>query len=138
MTERCKEVLNELTTNYRLMSLVSDAVYNEDRYAYNSTIILIEHRPPYKETCGEIEKYIRQTDKFLKVSNRFCVIEYPFVDYLNACQAFENLKREVLTGNIDYKYTIVSVADNSDLNVAEILKKLSHDICANNDFITKD
>jgi hypothetical protein len=131
--ENCKEITSEFTKNYNLMSIVSDSVYNQTRYAYNSNLVMIELKPPSKKTCANISGFIRQTDKFLKLDDRFCVIEYPFIDYIEAYKAFENLKKSVFDKmEISFRFTIISMKDNVEMNAAEIVKKLAYNICHTN------
>jgi UDP-N-acetylglucosamine pyrophosphorylase len=126
----CTKIETKLTNHFELMGLVSDAVYNNQRYAYNTNFVLIELNPPCKKVCTQIDDFIRQTDRFLKIDDRFCVLEYSFVDYISACKAFNNLETKILeANNISYRFSLMSISDNSNLNASEVIKTLSAKVC---------
>jgi len=134
----CEKILKELSGNYKLISLVSDAVYNHDRYAYNSNIFIMELNPPCKKTCKKVKSFIRQTDKYLQLDDRFCVIEYPFIEFSDAQKAFDNLKNHLFEQEgLTIRYALVSLEDEDGFNAADIIKKISENICKT-DFEKRD
>ena len=128
--EYCKKIIDQFNNHFKLVSLISDILYNYERYAMNSNIIVIELKPPCKGTCDKINNYIKQPDTFLKLDDRFCVIVYSFIDPLNVLNVFENVKKYVLEESKSrYRYYIYPLNTNKDLTTAEIIKKLVEGLC---------
>ena len=126
----CREVFEAFIQSYKLLSLISDAIYNNQRYAYNTNFVVIELISPWQDQYNIMLKQLRQTDKYFLINDKYYVIEYPFVDYIEAERAFENVRTNVFGDNIRYKYIITSLTDNFDLNTADLVKKMVKGICS--------
>lgn len=128
INEECVELYNLISSNFNAMGFISDAIYNHDRYAYNSNFVLLELTPPCINTCRKMREQLRQTDKFLKINDKYCMIEYPFIDSLSARKAFENMSEKILKSNIQYRYSIILI-DTKDIKAKDVIRELASDIC---------
>jgi len=119
------EIKRLFTMDYHMMSMVSDAIYNKNRYAYNVTFVIIEINPPCNEVCEKADTLIRQTDNFYKINNQYCLIAYKHADFENAKLAFDNFKVGILNTLDSYRYTLVSLEDYLDIDTSKIMDILA-------------
>jgi hypothetical protein len=127
--DKCIEVLKLFTQNYKLMNLISDAIYNNERYAYNTNFVIVEVGASCKIDFKSFLNKKRQTDRCLKISDKICIIEYPFISYIEASNAFDNFIEDMIDGLKQYKFLMTSLSDNSGLNSMSLIKKMVKGIC---------
>lgn len=132
MRKRFEEIVDILTKDFAFISLLSDAKYNQHRYAYNTTIVIFEFDDILSpNNISMLAKEIKN-DQHIIINDKILVIGYRFIDFINVDLTINKIIKK-FSNNILFRYIFISIQEYSDFNINEIIKLLTYDLVCKQD-----